>query len=450
MSAVALRDVRGIRRGATRRTVIGSSAVLALAATTACERGDGAPHPPAAISAKLVIWGNPTFPFDKDVGGEIVSSLRARYPNLSVEFAPENDSLATKLVASSAGGVPPDLDSTSGFMAQTLGYKGLVLALDGYMKRGRGIRRDDIWPSLLNEMTWRGSTYGLPYAPDVRLIYAARDPYTRAGLDYTRPPKTWDEMLEVARKTTRTEGGELVTVGFDPYLSSSNTNAWLLPFWQAGGELTNKEGTKVTLATEPAIKALTWIQQVIDAQGGWPALKVPRAKNLYQRFVDGQAAPLVDPFSIRSESLWPLDKSIQFGYAPYPLPAGGRRANLGGNHTFFIPKESKQQEAAWLFLQELYDEPNLLKFVDRYDRVPATQSLAKSDRFLRNDPFRKLMIEEMPGRRWFIPLPGAADLRQPITDLPTQILEKGVSVREALTQAQAAVQAALDQALRIG
>jgi hypothetical protein len=56
----------------------------------------------------------------------------------------------------------------------------------------------------------------------------------------------------------------------------------------------------------------------------------------------------------------------------------------------------------------------------------------------------------MPGRRWFIPLPGAADLRQPITDLPTQILEKGVSIREALTQAEKAVQAALDQALRIG
>jgi multiple sugar transport system substrate-binding protein len=447
MSGVALRDARGARRGATRRAIVRSSALLVIAAV-ACERSDGAPQPPAAISAKLTIWGNPTFPFDRDVGGEIVSSLRAKYPNVSVTFAPENDSLATKLIAAAAGGVPPDLDSTSGFMAQTLGYKGLVLALDSYLKRGRGIKRDDIWPSLLNEMTWKGNTYGLPYAPDVRLIYAGKNPYQRAGLDYTHPPKTWDEMLEVAKKTTRTEGGELVTVGFDPYLSSSNTNAWLLPFWQAGGELTNKEGTKVTLATEPAIKALTWIQQVIDAQGGWQVLKVPRAKNLYQRFVDGQAAHLVDTFSIRSESLWPLDKSIMFGYAPYPLPAGGRRANLGGNHTFFIPKESKQHDAAWLFLQELYDEPNLLKFVDRYDRVPATQSLSKSDKFLRNDPFRKLMIEEMPGRRWFIPLPGAADLRQPITDLPTQILEKNVSIREALTQAQAAVQAALDLALR--
>jgi len=441
-------DTPSARARVTRRTIVGSSAVLALAAVTACERSDGAPRPPAAISAKLTVWGNPTFPFDKDVGGEIVASLRAKYPNVSVEFAPENDSLATKLIASSAGGVPPDLDSTSGFMAQTLGYKGLVLDLDGYMKSGRGIKRDDIWPSLLNEMTWKGSTYGLPYAPDERLIYAGKTPYQRAGLDYTRPPKTWDEMLEVAKKTTRMDGGELVTVGFDPYLSSSNTNAWLLPFWQAGGELTNKEGTKVTLATEPAIKALTWIQQVIDAQGGWQVLKVPRSKNLYQRFVDGQAAHLVDTFSIRSESLWPLDKSIMFGYAPYPLPAGGRRANLGGNHTFFIPKESKQHDAAWLFLQELYDEPNLLKFVDRYDRVPATQSLSKSDKFLRNDPFRKLMIEEMPGRRWFIPLPGAADLRQPITDLPTQILEKGVSIRDALTQAQSAVQAALDLALR--
>jgi multiple sugar transport system substrate-binding protein len=425
---------------------------MAQAAAVACGAGgggEGAPRP-EVISARLTVWGNPLFPFDKDVGGEIVAGLRARYPNISVEFAPENDSLATKLITAAAGGQPPDLDSVSGFMAQTLGYKGLALALDPRLKAGRGIRRDDIWPSLLNEMTWKGVTYGLPYAPDVRLIYAGKTPYQRAGLDYTRPPKTWDEMLEVAKKTTRMEGGDLAQVGFDPYLSSSNTNAWLLPFWQAGGELTNKEGTKVTLATEPAIKALTWIQQVIDAQGGWPALKALRAKNLYQRFVDGQVAHLVDTFSIRSESLWPLDKSIEFGYAPYPLPTGGRRANLGGNHTFIIAKDSKQQEAAWLLLQELYDEPNLLKFVDRYDRVPATQSLAKSDKFLRNDPFRKLMIEEMPGRRWFVPLPGAADLRQPITDVPTQILEKGVSIREALTQAQAAVQAALDLALSAG
>jgi ABC-type glycerol-3-phosphate transport system substrate-binding protein len=246
------------------------------------------------------------------------------------------------------------------------------------------------------------------------------------------------------------DGGELAQVGFDPYLSSSNTNAWLLPFWQAGGELTNKEGTKVTLATEPAIKTLTWIQRVIDAQGGWPALKALRTANLYQRFVDGKVAHLVDTFSIRSESLWPLNRSLVFGYAPYPLPVGGRRANLGGNHTFVVAKDSKQHDAAWLFLQELYDEPNLLKLVDRYDRVPATQSLARSEKFLRNDPFRKLMIEEMPGRRWFIPLPGAADLRQPITNVPTEILEKGVSIQTALTQAQAAVQAALDIALRTG
>ena len=86
--------------------------------------------------------------------------------------------------------------------------------------------------------------------------------------------------------------------------------------------------------------------------------------------------------------------------------------------------------------------------MDRYDRVPSMQPLARSEKFLRNDPFRKLMIEEMPGRRWFIPLPGAADLRQPLTDVPAEILEKGVSIQTALQQAQTAVQAVLDIALR--
>jgi multiple sugar transport system substrate-binding protein len=368
-----------------------------------------------------------------------------------VEFAPENDGLGVKLIAAAAGGQPPDATSSSGFMTQTFAHSGLSIALDDRMRRGGVVKRADIWPSLLNELTYKGSVYGLSYAPDVRVLYTSTDPYQRAGLDYTKPPKTWDEMLEVARKTaTRGEGGELAIVGFDPYLSSSNTNAWLLPFWQAGGELTNKEGTKVTLATEPAIKALTWIQRVIDAQGGWQTVKASRNANLYQRFVNGKVAHMIDTFSVRSESFWPLNRSIVFGYAPYPLPAGGRRANLGGNHTFVIPKGSKQQDAAWLFLEELLAEPNLLKFVDRYDRVPSMQSLARSEKFLRGDPFRRLMIDEMPGRRWFIPLPGAADLRQPITDVPTEILDKGVSIQTALQQAQTAVQAALDVALRTG
>jgi hypothetical protein len=58
------------------------------------------------------------------------------------------------------------------------------------------------------------------------------------------------------------------------------------------------------------------------------------------------------------------------------------------------------------------------------------------------------MIEEMPGRRWFIPLPGAADMRQPILDLPPEILEKGTSLQSALVSAQTAMQNVLDQALR--
>ena len=437
------------RRRLARRAVIGPAAAVAGAAAVACgAEGSSGPPAPSAISARLTVWGNPMFPFDKDVGGEIVAGPRARYPNISLEFAPENDGLGVKLIAAAAGGQPPDATSSSGFMAQTFAQKGLSVSLDEQMKRGAGVKRADIWPSLLNELTYKGSVYGLSYAPDVRVLYTAKDPYQRAGLDYTKPPKTWDEMLEVARKTTtRGEGGDLALVGFDPYLSSSNTNAWLLPFWQAGGELTNKEGTKVTLATEPAIKALTWIQRVIDVQGGWQTVKASRNANLYQRFEDGKVAHMIDTFSVRSESFLPLNRSIVFGYAPYPLPAGGRRANLGGSHTFVIPKGSKQQDAAWLFLEELFAESNLLKFVDRYDRVPSMQSLAKSEKFLRNDPFRKLMIEEMPGRRWFIPLPGAADLRQPITDVPTEILEKGVSIQTALQQAQTAVQTALDIAL---
>src|SRR5262245_40203367 len=104
----------------TRRAVVGgASALMAQAAAVACGAGGGgggAPRP-EAISARLTVWGNALFPFDTDVGGAIAAGLRAKYPSISVEFAPENDGLARKLIAAAAGGEPPDLDSVSGFMA---------------------------------------------------------------------------------------------------------------------------------------------------------------------------------------------------------------------------------------------------------------------------------------------------------------------------------------------
>lgn len=40
-------------------------------------------------------------------------------------------------------------------MAQTFAQKGLSISLEEQMKRGVGIKRADIWPTLLNELAYK-------------------------------------------------------------------------------------------------------------------------------------------------------------------------------------------------------------------------------------------------------------------------------------------------------
>ena len=114
-----------------------------------------------------------------------------------------------------------------------------------------------------------------------------------------------------------------------------------------------------------------------------------------------------------------------------------------------IGKGSKLADTAWLFLEYFVSEENNLKFADAYDRVPVRQSVANSQAYLKGDPFRKLTADEMLGRKWLIPAPGAAAMRADIMNVVPDILERNVSIPDALAKAQASIQTKLDQALGI-
>ena len=127
------------------------------------------------------------------------------------------------------------------------------------------------------------------------------------------------------------------------------------------------------------------------------------------------------------------------------MPPNGRRANYGGGHTFPILNASKNPDAAWAFLEFLSEEENTIKFTDRYDRIPLRTSTVRSEKWHRNDPFRKLAAEEMAGRQFVIAAPGGAEALTAQGAFVTEIMLNRLSVREGLTQAQAQVQQILDK-----
>ncbi len=445
-------------RRVTRAWVVKASggllAASAPAALAACSTRQSAGNSqPAAknLSGTLEVWGHSQFPFDQDVGADVVRSLQKKYPGLQVTFNPANDQIGAKLRVAAAGGAPPDVVTTGSFTVQGLALEKGVISFDPLLKTSKVIKKSDLWPTFMQDVTWKGEAYCLPYAPDLRLMYVNQDRFSRVGLDANKPPQTWADLQNAIAKTLERDGTTIKTMGFDPFIGSGLFNLWLVPFWQLGGELLSPDGTKVTIATDKGIKAWQWITQLIDQQGGWQnMLAFRQGRTPYQIFADNNMAFLYDTNSVRSEQLSKLAPSLKFGFSTYPLPPSGRRASFGGLWVWVIPTGAKLRDAAWLFLEEALSEENNLIFANRYDRVPIRQSTTHSEKYLRGDPFRKLVVDELPWRKTLITAPGGPDMRTDIMEVATNILEKNMLPADALAKSQATLQLKLDAALKAG
>jgi multiple sugar transport system substrate-binding protein len=451
VSPIGVMSRRRLLRSAATAAALGATGLLA-----ACAGGAGAPGAPAVtkpeMKGTLQIWGIALFDFTKDpVGLEIVKDFESKYPGLKVEYTIAADDSGDKTRVAAAGDTPPDLTSINGLVPQSMAADGVAASFEPFLKTSTGIRKQDLWPTYVQDHSWKGSLVGMAYGPDIRIMYLNADRYARAGLDPSKPARTWAEFEQVVAKTTERDGSVFKTIGFHPFIGSGTELTWTVPFWQLGGELLSADGTKVTIDNEKGIQALQWLTKLIDQQGGWAAMQdMRKTAAAPQLFINGSLASYYEANSTRSNDVFrkAIGAGFKYSFGSYPLPPNGKRITFGGVHTFVMPKGSKQQAAAWAFVEHLLSPEQNIKFADYYDRIPVRQSVANSEQYIRNDPFRKLSTEEMQGRKWLIPAPGAWAMRTDVSTVALDILEKGVSIREALAKTQQTLQTKLDAALQ--
>jgi multiple sugar transport system substrate-binding protein len=314
------------------------------------------------LTGTVWIWANPAFPFHEDVGGAIAASFVEKFPNVRVEAEPISGNRTEKLTVSVAGGDAAELVSVEPYHIQSLAQQGIVISLEGYLKQSQAIKKDDIWPSLRRDVTYKGQVYGLVYGPDLRVLYISVDRYRATGLDPTKPPQTWDQLEQAIAKVHRGgRGSDIEHLGFDPFLGSGGVGRWMVPFWQLGGELLSPDDQKVTINNDKGIQALTWLKKVIDSQGGYEKMQAfARGTTPTQLFMDNKVTHLYATYAERAQEFQAKAPSLQYAFAGYPLPPNGRKANYGGGHTFPISTGSKAPDAAFAFLEHFLAEDNNL------------------------------------------------------------------------------------------
>jgi multiple sugar transport system substrate-binding protein len=283
------------------------------------------------------------------------------------QMSPENDVHRQQLMddlTSNAGGI--DLMASDVVWTAELAKNRMVEDLTDRFYDA--FDRDAFLATPLQSATYRLRIWGVPWYTDAGLLFYRKDKLAESG--FTGPPRTWDELGEMARKVMGDSDTPYGYVFQGAEYEGGTVNAAEF-IWSAGGELMAGQVTvtgfvmtgvtetdAVKVGSEAAARGLDIARSLITTEVSPAAVTSFREQESLEAFVAGDAVflrswPYTDGYLRRAGFT-----EEQFGVAPLPAAdAGGRSASCLGGWNLMINASSSaaEQEAAWVLIRYLTD-----------------------------------------------------------------------------------------------
>ncbi|MBV9433975.1 MAG: extracellular solute-binding protein, partial [Hyphomicrobiales bacterium] len=148
----------------------------------------------------------------------LVARFNQENPDIEVTAAYTGtyDETDIKTRAAIKAGKPPAVALMSANFITQYHIDDLVEAFDPLV-RAEGKAPEEFmggfWPALVGNARVDGGIYGVPFQNSTPLLYYNVDAFKEAGLDPDKPPVTWADWVEDARKLTRREGDKTTRYG---------------------------------------------------------------------------------------------------------------------------------------------------------------------------------------------------------------------------------------------
>ena len=231
----------------------------------------------------------------------------------------------------------------------------------------------------LQSVTYDGKVWGVPWYTDAGMLYHRADLLEKSG--YSEPPKTWDELKEMADKVKKDQG---IKYGFvfqgDAY--EGGVCNGLEYIWTHGGNAVDPNDPNKILIDSPEAAAGLATEASMLSSG-----VAPEAVSTYQE-AETDAAFFQEPGDAVFARQWPygyayLDtkgylKQDQVGVGPLPVDEGNPLASCLGGWDMLINAQSDMQEEAWEFIKFM-TSPEQMKFRAVKATVLPTRSALLTD-----------------------------------------------------------------------
>ncbi|MEP2742652.1 ABC transporter substrate-binding protein [Bauldia litoralis] len=256
---------------------------------------------------------------------------------------------------------------------------GALEPLDAYIEEyGVAEEFDDIAPAFKDWMTYDGKTYGLVIDGDVHLLYYRKDIFDdpenkeafKAEYGYDLgPPETWKAFGEICQFITdkyapETYGAGLINTGYMHFFFSERLRTY-------GGKFFDPETMEATVNSQAGIDALTDMVNQLDCQppgvqtwGFGESLSALNSGEIAMTITWPPVARWAQGINADEQALSWVPESTVVDKIGYALPPGGH-PELASGFLLAVSPDSKNKEAAYLYIQWLHSKQESLKNVMR-------------------------------------------------------------------------------------
>ncbi|MBI3973018.1 MAG: extracellular solute-binding protein [Chloroflexi bacterium] len=438
-------------RPCTRRvTLTAGAGALAGAALAACAPGQQADAPAAGTPGKLAsatlqlwtIWGGTRVP----LMDEQFSRFSQKYPGVTVEHnvLPGGERLE-KILTAMASGTPPDVPMIGRQEIPLFVEKvGGLTQLDSYMTRDK-VTKSIFYDAEINACMYGGKTWGLPMptAGTYGNLYYNRAWLTREGIDPDKnPPRTWDELQELARKLTQREAGKLTKLGFPVDING-------LQFWHwlglNGGKLWSDDGRKMVL--DKAEDTLQWMvdfrEKVAGGRSGLQGFPPSGGNAFYNAHLAQTISGVWTWFYIKTEA-----PDIQAGVYLRPARTGGEPKYLSLEAwAYGVSKGGKYPEHSWRLAKFLSAEKDGGGwFMQQQGRPSPVKEFNQAAEMKQISPYWDVLLKALD--RSAAPatfLPVHTDVVKAINDNVSKLNQEQSTVRETVANIRQEAQRVIDE-----
>lgn len=306
-----------------------------------------------------------------------LAPLKAKGFNIAYEPQPSDIKLITQIATGSA----PDVYVIGDQVVQQYANKGAAMPLDDFLSKDKILL--STWYPFFADLNIakfgpnKGRVVAIPSGwADMALIYN-KDLFLKAKIPFPTPEWTWDDFLSAARELTLTTStGRTTQFG-------AQIGSWFRPMeaivWNFGGDLCNKDGTKVAgyMNSPQTIAAVQWY---VDLVQKYRVMASPAQMKAYPSGTDlfgtNRVAMVVD--GSWGLSGWRKNPTLHFGVADIP-----RNAHLGIRETVYfeggwgINPHTSHPNEAWEIIKAL-SLPAGDAIMSQQEHLPVTPAAVKS------------------------------------------------------------------------